>query len=125
MPGQFGRRQSTLGFNVSLPPALAKNNDTIASTLATTAHHPRDSTPSSLARGVRNEASLAPFHQQRATLSGTDTANGYSSHAESIIGWPRGAEGGADNSSEVAGLNEADIMREQCVLLVCQRCQQV
>ena len=119
MPGQFDRRQSTLGFNVSLPPALAKNNDAIASTLTTTAHPPRDSTPSFLARGVRNEASLLPFQQQRATLSGTGTANGFSSHAES------GAEGGAGYSGEVAGLNDADIMREQCVLLVCQRCQQV
>jgi hypothetical protein len=142
MQAQFGRRQSTLDFQIVRAQAHAASPSTAAlfkslsdtpasSGTHTVTHTPASSGPSHLPveRVTRAPAALLPPLQH----SHSKTSAGHSWNAQRLskTSSPAGREGShseptvaADDCDDVSGLNVEDIMREQSVMLVCQRCQQ-
>jgi hypothetical protein len=130
MQAHFGRRQSTLDFQIVRAQVHAALPSTgTAAIFKSFSGTPARSGPSLLSaeRATRAPAALLP------PLQHSKTSAGYSWNAQQLSkpASPAGPEGSqsaptvaADDGDDVSELKIDDIMREQSVMLVCQRCQQ-
>ena len=112
----FGRRQSTLTFQVT--PAQANALATLQSAAAATTHAPPPN-----ASSVRAAAALQhlPPHSPVASRPRVPGLAAYSQPVRSSEG---GAADREEEEEEEVGADIRDLMKEMCVMLVCQRCQQ-
>jgi hypothetical protein len=121
MPGQFGRRQSSLDFQITPSSSANAAHPLTASASAVSAQAAAAFAPHSLSRSVRAGAALLhPLAQPASPYqSPTRTPLSPQHHSESVLS-PQSqlASFGAD------GRGVDELLREQCMLFVCRRCEQ-
>lgn len=119
MPGQFGRRQSSLGFRIAaLPPRRPPDPASDPPQKASDDHSPL-SKPSWLARVIRAEAALPPL---AATPTRMPHTTPLALNPQLLYTAMSPLSPATDDPAAVPTVS--DLMREQCVLFVCRRCQQ-
>jgi hypothetical protein len=151
MPGQFGRRQSSLDFQITPSSSANAARPLTASASAVSAQAAAAFAPHSLSRSVRAGAALlhplaqpaspfqsptrtplSPQHHSESALSPQHHSESVLSpqhHSESVLSPQHHSESVLSPQSQLAsvgadGRGMDELLREQCVLFVCRRCEQ-